>query len=244
MSSFWSNFTKSRTGERKQGLGRWFQILEDRFMVLFWTNLLCVGFALPFLISLFFFTQAGDSLSLLGMVLGLMLLGPGYTAMEFITMQVIRDKHVDVWQDFRKSVKRDWKQSAMFALLVGLLWGTFAYALRLIVAVQGGVGLMYTAVFGLNAFLVMGLTILGFQQIAMVQLPFYGIVKNGFLLIFAGKGRGFGAILFTLVAVAGCLWFYEYFVFILLLGAPVVITMTANLIFYPVFGEFFSEDEE
>lgn len=242
MGSFWSNFTKSRTGERKQGLGRWFQILEDRFMVLFWTNLLCVGSALPFLISLFFFTQTGDYLSLLGMVLGLVLLGPGITAMTFVCMQVIRDAHVDVWQDFWKSVKRDWKQSVVFALVVGALWGAFAHALRLIAVVQGGIGPMYAAVFGLDAFLVMGLTVFGFQQIAMVRLPFYGILKNGFLLMFAGKGRSFGTILFALIAVGACLWFYEYFVFILLLGAPVLIVMTANLIFYPVFEEFFPED--
>ena len=243
MGSFWDNFTASRTGERKQGLGRWFQVLEDRFMSLFWANLLCMAFALPFLISLFFFTQTGDSLSLLGMVLGLILLGPGITALDYLTMQIIRDKHVYVWEDFLKSVRRDWKQSVLFSLVVGALWGAFAYALRLILVIQGGLGPMYTAVFALNAFLVMGLTVIGFQQIAMVQLPFYGVVKNAFLLIFAGKGRSLGAILFALGAVCACLWFYEYFVFILLLGAPVLILMTANLILLPVFEEFFPEEE-
>ena len=243
MGSFWDNFTASRTGERKQGLGRWFQVLEDRFMSLFWANLLCMAFALPFLISLFFFTQTGDSLSLLGMVLGLILLGPGITALDYLTMQIIRDKHVYVWEDFLKSVCRDWKQSVLFSLVVGALWGAFAYALRLILVIQGGLGPMYTAVFALNAFLVMGLTVIGFQQIAMVQLPFYGVVKNAFLLIFAGKGRSLGAILFALGAVCACLWFYEYFVFILLLGAPVLILMTANLILLPVFEEFFPEEE-
>lgn len=243
MGSFWRNFTVSRTGERKQGLGRWFQILEDRFMTLFWGNLLCMAFALPFLIGLFFFTQTGDYLSLLGMILGLVVMGPGITALDYLTMQVIRDKHVYVWEDFLKSLRRDWKQSVLYALLMGTLWGAFAYALRLILAIQGGLGPMYTAVFALNAFLVMGLTVIGFQQIAMVQLPFYGVVKNAFLLIFAGKGRAFGAILFALGAVCACLWFYEYFVFILLLGAPVLILMTANLILLPVFEEFFPEEE-
>lgn len=243
MGSFWRNFTVSRTGERKQGLGRWFQILEDRFMTLFWGNLLCMAFALPFLIGLFFFTQTGDYLSLLGMILGLVVMGPGITALDYLTMQVIRDKHVYVWEDFLKSLRRDWKQSVLYALLMGTLWGAFAYALRLILVIQGGLGPMYTAVFALNAFLVMGLTVIGFQQIAMVRLPFYGVVKNAFLLIFAGKGRAFGAILFALGAVCACLWFYEYFVFILLLGAPVLILMTANLILLPVFEEFFPEEE-
>ena len=244
MGSFWKNFTISRDGARKKGLGRWFQILEDQFMALFWTNLLCMAFALPFLVSLFFFAQIGDSLSLLGMVLGLMLLGPAFTAMNHICMQLIRDKHVYVWDDFKKSLRRDWKQSVAFSLIVGLLWGFFAYGIRLLIVIQGGLGPAYTAVFAINAFLVMGLTLLGFQQIAMVQLPFFGIIRNALLLIFAGRLRAFFAILFALAAVGAALWFYEFFVFILLLGAPVLTVMTFNLIFLPVFEAFFPEDED
>lgn len=244
MGSFWSNFRVSRTGERKKGLGRWFQILEDQFMSLFWTNLLLVGCALPFLISLFFFVQIGDFLSLLGMVLGLVLLGPAFTAMNYLCMRLIQDKHVYIWDDFKKSIRRDWKQSVAFALIAGLLWGTFAYALRLLIVIHGGLGPLYTAVFAINAFLVMGITLLGFQQIAVVQLPFFGVIRNALLLIFAGKARAFGAILFALLAVGASLWFYEFFVFILLLGAPVLIVMTFNLIFLPVFEEFFPEEED
>lgn len=244
MGSFWSNFTASRTGARKKGLGRWFQILEDQFMSLFWVNLLFIGCALPFLISLFFFLQLGDSLSLLGMVLGLALLGPGFTAMNYICMQLIRDKHIYLWDDFKKSIRRDWKQAMAFSLIAGLLWGFFAYALRLLILIQGGLGPVYTAVFAVNAFLVMGITLLGFQQVAMVQLPFFGVLRNALLLAFAGKARGFFGILFALAAVGACLYFYEYVVFILLLGAPVLIVMTFNLIFLPVFEEFFPEDEE
>ena len=85
---------------------------------------------------------------------------------------------------------------------------------------------------------------LGFQQIAMVQLPFFGIIRNALLLIFAGKLRAFFAILFALAAVGAALWFYEFFVFILLLGAPVLTVMTFNLIFLPVFEAFFPEDED
>ena len=238
MGSFWHNFTKSRTGERKRGLGRWFQILEDRFMTLFWANLLFLAFALPFLACLFFFSQIGDILSLAGMVLGLIPLGMGMTALSYITMQVIRDKPVYVWEDFRKSVRRDWKQSAGFALLAGALWGAFAYALRLILTIHGGMHPAYAAVFAINAFVLMGLAV------RVVQLPFYGVLKNAFLLIFAGKGHGFRAVVFAIASVAACLWFYEYFVFILLLGAPVLIVMTANLMLLPVFEEFFPEEEE
>ncbi len=244
MGSFWSNFTNAPGGRRRRGLGRWFQILEDRFMTLFWANLMCMACSLIFLVSLFFFSQTGDALSLLGMVLGLVLLGPGMTAMHFLCIQTVRDKPVFLKEDFLGSIQRDWKQSAAFTLLIGLLWGTFAYALRLVTAVQGGLGLMYTLVFAVTAFVLTGLTIFGYQQIAMVQLPFYGVIKNAFLLIFAGKGRSFAAILFTMAVAGLCLWFYEYFVFILLLGVPALTVMTENLIFFPVFEELFPEESE
>ena len=66
---------------------------------------------------------------------------------------------------------------------------------------------------------------------------------NAFLLIFAGKGRSFCAIAFAMAVVGVCLWFYQYCVFYLLLGVPALTIMTANLIFYPVFEDFFPEDD-
>lgn len=244
MGSFWSNFINTPGGYRRRGLGRWFQILEERFMTLFWVNLICVVWALPFLVSLFFFCQTGDYLALAGVYIGWVLLGPAVTGMNFICMQTVRDKHIWLWKNFWNSVKRDWKQSVVFSMLTGILWGFFVYALRLVIAVQGGLGLMYLLVFALNAFVVMGLTVFGYQQIAMVSLPFYGILKNGFLLIFAGKGRSAAAVLFALIVTGLCIWFYQYSVFILLLGVPALTVMTVNLIFYPVFEDFFPEDAE
>ena len=243
MGSFWDNFKKAPGGVRRTGLARWFQILEEQFMTLFWANLLCLLWALPFLISIFFFLQTRDWLSGICAALSLGILGQGITGLSRICMQLIRDKHVSVWQDFLTCVRRDWKQSALLAWIVGGLWGVLAWAVRLVTLVGDGLGPALAAVFFLNAFAVMGLTILGFQQIAMVQLPFCGIVKNGFLLILAGGARAAGAILLTLAACAVCLHFYAYFVWYLVLGAPALIVMTANLIFYPVFVSFFPEEE-
>lgn len=243
MSSFWSNFKKVPGGYRRRGLGRWFQILEERFMTLFWANLLCVAWALPFLISLFFFLQTWDLLSLAGLVLGLAILGPGVTALTHVCMQVILDKPVFLWHAFWGSVRRDWKQSLLFTLILGALWGTLAYAVRLVSAVQGGLGPLYTMVFCLNAFVLMGLTLFGYQQIAMVRLPFYGVLKNAFALMFAGGLRSAGAILLGLAVTGVCLWFYEYCVWYLLVGVPALTVMTANLIFCPVFEELFPEDD-
>lgn len=233
---------KAPGGVRRTGLARWFQILEERFMALFWANLLCVAWALPFLAALFFFLQTRDWLSGIGVVLGVAILGPGVTALNRVCMQIIRDRPAFVAQEFFSSVKRDWRQSAQFALIVGVLWGVLARAVRLVWLAEGGLNPVLAAAFFLSAFVIMGLTVIGFQQIAMVALPLWGVLKNGFLLILAGGGRAAGAILFSLAAVAVCLRFYEYCVWYLLLGAPALLVMTANLIFYPVFEQYFPED--
>ena len=68
-------------------------------------------------------------------------------------------------------------------------------------------------------------------------------MRNGFLLMIAGGGRAAAAVAFSLAAAAVCLDFYQYCVWYLVLGAPVLIVLTANLIFYPVFTRFFPEAE-
>lgn len=234
---------KAPGGVRRTGLARWFQILEERFMTLFWANLLCLMWALPLLIALFFFLQTFDWLSGIGVALGVGILGPGMTGLNRVCMQIIRDKPVTVTQEFFSSVKRDWKQSVAFAWIVGALWGAFGWAVRLVFATQGGLGLGLAVAFFLSAFVIMGLTVIGFQQIAMVSLPFRGVLKNGFLLILAGGARAACAIAFSLAVTAVCLYFYEYCVWYLILGVPVLLVMTANLIFYPVFERFFPEED-
>lgn len=242
MKSFWNNLKKGPAGTRRRGLARWFQILEESFMTLFWGNLLCLLFCLPFFVCLFFFLQTGDWLSGLGLFLSLGLLGPGVTGLNFLCMRLIRDKHVSLGTDFFASVKRDWKQSAALAWILGILWGTLARSVRLVGLTQGSLGIGLSALLFVSAFVMMGLTVIGFQQIAMVCLPFRGVLRNGLVLILAGGGRATAAIVFSLAAVALCLNFYQYCVWYLVLGAPALIVLTANLIFYPVFENFFPEE--
>lgn len=243
MKSFWNNLKKGPAGARRRGLARWFQILEESFMTLFWGNLLCLLFCLPFFVCLFFFLQTGDWLSGLGLFLSLGLLGPGVTGLNFLCMRLIRDKHVSLGADFFASVKRDWKQSAALAWILGILWGTLAWSVRLVGLTQGSLGIGLSALLFVSAFVMMGLTVIGFQQIAMVCLPFRGVLRNGLVLILAGGGRAAAAIGFSLAAVALCLNFHQYCVWYLVLGAPALIVLTANLIFYPVFENFFPEEE-
>lgn len=240
--SIWDQLKKAPAGVPRSGLGRWFQLLEDRFMKLFWANFLWLLCMIPFLGCLFFALQAGDALSAAGAGLFWVLAGPANTYLCFAAMQVVRGRPVWVRQDFIGCLRACGLRSMGFAALTGLLWGGLFWAVRLVLAVQGGLGLLYALAFLCDAFVLTGITFFGHQQLAMLRLPFGAQLKNAFLLIFAGGARSFAAVAFLLAALGAGLCLYRYFVFVLLLGLPAVAVMTGSLIFYPVFARLFAAD--
>lgn len=241
--SFWDNFKKTPAGVCRTGLGLWFQLLEDHFMKLFWAGLLWAGCIAPFLVCLFFTVKTGDFLSMGGALLFWVLAGPANTYLVFVSMQLLRRRAVWVRQDFISCLRQNGLRSMALSAITGLLWGGLLWAVRLVLAVQGGLGVWYLAAFGCDAFLLTGITFFGHQQLAMVQLPFVSQLKNAFLLIFAGGARSFAAVAFMLAALCAGFAAYRFVVFVLLCGLPAVAVMTGCLIFYPVFSRLFPSCE-
>ncbi len=238
--SLWDHLKKMPAGVPRSGPGRWFQLLEDRFMKLFWANLVWLLCMVPFLSCLFFAVQAGGLPSVAGAGLSWMLAGPANTYLSFVAMQVVRGRPVWVWQDFADCLRAGGLRSMGFAAVTGLLWGGLLWAVRLVIAVQGGLGPLYALAFLCDAFVLTGITFFGHQQLAMLRLPFAAQLKNAFLLIFAGGARSFAAVAFLLAALGAGLCLYRWFVFVLLLGLPAIVVMTGSLIFYPVFARLFA----
>lgn len=244
LSRFWSNFVKMPADVPRGGLGRWFQILEEHFMPLFWTNLVTFAWLLPCFACLFFLTELWDSLSWAGTYVFFVLAGPGVTALHYNCMRIVRGVPVWWWDDYMECVRREWKKAMLLSAILGALWSGYVYALRLIIAVSGGLGLMYSMLFAVCGFVLTGLTALSYQQLANVELPFGNVLKNALLLIFAGKGRSFAAVMFALAALALCARYYLYAFFVLLVGFYAVGVMTFSLIFLPVFNEFFPSGDD
>lgn len=241
--SFWDHLKKVPAGVRRKGLGLWLQLLEERFMKLFWANLLWAGWLLPFFIFLFFLVQTGDTLSLAAAFLFWVLAGPANTYLVFVGMRVVCGRPVWVWQDCKALLRDCGLRSMGLAAVEGVLWGALFWAARLVLAVQGGLGPFYAAVFLCDAFLLTGAAFLGRQQLALVQLPFAAQLKNAFLLIFAGRLRSFAAVSFLLACLGASLLLGRWIVFVMLTGLPAVAVMTGCLIFYPVFQAFFPQED-
>ena len=88
-----------------------------------------------------------------------------------------------------------------------------------------------------------GSNLFGYQQIAMLELPFGTQLKNAALLIFAGKLRAFFAIAVWVGMLLVPVIYYGLAAYILLAGWVAIGVMTANVIFAPVFSRLFLTGE-
>ena len=131
----------------------------------------------------------------------------------------------------------------LLGLILGVLWSVLAYGAYMVIKVDGGMSVGYLLMMLLAAYFLTGLTLFGYQQIAMLDLPFGTQLKNAALLIFAGKLRAFFAIAVWVGMLLVPVIYYGLAAYILLAGWVAIGVMTANVIFAPVFSRLFLTGE-
>ena len=181
---------------------------------------------------------------MLGVWIFFALAGPGITALHYICIKISRGTPVWVKDDYFDCVKREWKKSIVLSLIVGALWLSAIYAVKMIVIVEGGISLTKLVFFLIYGYLLTGFSAFAYQQLAMIELPFKNVLENAVLLIFAGKGQSIKAILCAYVVILLSIYFYNFSYFILLIGFYALTVLTVNFIFMPVFDELFPDDRE
>lgn len=243
MGFFRDNFTKMPVDVQRKGLGRWFEILEERFMNLFWVNLVTILCLLPSIVCFLIAVSMHDiRLWVVGMVC-FVLAGPAVTALHSICMRIVLRIHYWLWEDYRKCMKREWKSSMLLSALIVVLWSALACAVYLVMAVENGVPLSLFLMFVLYAYLLMGFTVFSYQQLAMVDLPFTGIVRNAVLLIFAGGMRSAAAIFLAMGCAVLCYLYSFWAGIVVLLGGFAIIVMTMGLIVSDLFKKSLIDEE-
>ncbi len=225
--------------EKQTGLLLWFQMLQNHGLTLFHANLLAFLSLVPGFFCLYLLLSTYDLVFWAAGLVCVTLAGPSITALHGVCARVVLRRPVWVSSDFREVWKRDWKTSMALTAVLGLLWSGLAYAVYLVILVDGGLSLGHLLMFGVCGYLLMGVTLFGFQQAALLELPLTVILKNACLMIFAGNLRSVFAILVSLGVLAACVILYGYALYILLAGAMALTIMTANLIFAPVFRRLF-----
>ena len=230
--------------EQQTGILLWFQLLQNHWMPMFYGNLIAVVSLLPAAACFYLMAVSKDLLFwAAGMVL-LTVAGPSITGLNRICIRLVHRLPVWLKEDFRTAWTQDWKISMVFTALLGLLWSALAYSVYLVILVDGALSVGHLLLFCLVAYLLGGLTIFGYQQVAMLDLPLAVILKNSFLLIFAGKLRSVFAIVLCGAMVLFCYQYYGLLVLIMLFGWLALMVMTSNLIFAPVFAELFLGDPD
>lgn len=229
MGFFEDNFTKKPAEIQRKGLGRWFEILEERYFLLLEVNLLTLLCLTP---SIFCFSVSIHMHDLRVWLLGIMLFtisGSSITALNNICIRIILRMPCWVKEDFFGCMKREWVKSAILSFGVSVLCSVLALAMYLVYTVEKGIPVFMFLMFVLYAFLLMGFMIFAYQQLAIVDIPFHAMIRNAFLLIFAGKVKSVICILTALVLAV--LFYQQMFwgTIIFLLGAGAIMVMSINL---------------
>lgn len=113
------------------------------------------------------------------------LASPCQTGLHSVCVRLVHRMPVWVKDEFINAWKQEWKPSMLLGLLLGVLWSVLAYGAYMVVAVDGGMSVGYLLMMLLAAYFLTGLTLFGYQQIAMLELPFGTQLKNAALLIFS-----------------------------------------------------------
>lgn len=234
--------------EQQTGILLWFQLLQNHWMPMFYGNLITVVSLLPAAACLYLMAVTKDLLFWAAAMVLLTAAGPCITGLNRICVRLVHRLPVWLKEDYRTAWVRDWKISMVLTALLGILWSVFAYSVYLVILVDGGLSVGHLLLFLLVAYFLGGLTLFGYQQVAMLDLPLAVILKNSFLLIFAGRLRSVFAIVLCGAMMLFCYLYYGLLLLVMLLGWLALMVMTANLIFAPVFsglflGESFDEEE-
>lgn len=230
--------------EEQTGLLLWFQILQKHYLTLLYANAIAVASLLPGAYFVYLLAQTGD---LVFWGLGLLcftLAAPCQTGLHSVCVRLVHRMPVWVKEDFLRAIRVEWKKSMLLGLMLGLLWSGLSYSVYVVIAVDGGLSVGYLLMFCLTGYVLTGISLFGFQQVAMLELPLGTAVKNAVLLVFAGKMRSFFGILTWTAFVLIPTIYYGLAVYMLLLGWLAIGVMTVNVIFAPVFSRLCLRGEE
>lgn len=239
-------FLLAPEGHQKGAL-LWLQLLYNHWNPLFQANLLTVLSLTPAYFCVNLLTAAGDMVFWIAALVLFTLAGPSIVGLNSVCARIVLGMPVWTRQDFLTVWKTEWKKSMLITASVGVLWSALIYAVYLVYLVDGGFSIWMLLFFILCAYLLTGLSTFAWMQAAMLELTFSQILKNAFLMIFAGGGRSVWAIALSMLLVSLCLLLYEFAYLILLIGYLSVVSMSFHFVFAPVFQTLFlteNPDEE
>lgn len=198
--------------------------------------------AMPFVLGVWFAVATHSLVPLLlAGVLGGMIAAPQLCGLLDTILRSLRDEPGFWWTTYRRA----WKRNAKASLLPGAIGGLLL-AMQIFTAFHYdiSVGVVPGALLAVGLFLLLGLAEFLFAQVALLEMPFAGMLKNSLFLFLGYLPR----------AALGVLWQFVYWIVILLLWPisgfallitgfwlPALLTMQA---IYPVLDKAFDLERQ
>ncbi len=181
---FFNNFNGmgpegAQVPEPKTGLGRVWQIITRDMLGLLGSGILAGITALVYIVSLFFaMTSHGLIFVLVGCTLGGAIAMPQIVGVADTVLRGIRNEAGFWGMRYRKAWKRNFKQSAVFGLIAGFLFG-FQYFMLMHTRNQG---LFIVVLMLAGAVISISVATWAVPQIALMELPLGRILLNSLVL--------------------------------------------------------------
>ena len=169
---------------RKKGVARLAEIMGRDMWSFFRAGFLAFLGCLPFIIGMFFAVETHALLfMLLAGIIGGLIAGPELSAMADTVLRSLRDEPGYWWETYRRVWKRNARESLVPGMLTGLVLSIQIFTLFHMSVISAGI--VTWALLILSFMVTLGLESYIWPQIALLDLPLYGILKNS-LLLFLG----------------------------------------------------------
>lgn len=248
MGLFSFNFNKPGPGvradePRKKGAARVWEVFSRDGWPIFKAGFLAFLSAIPFLCLVTLSVQTHALIFVvLGGLLGGALAGPQLVGVADTVLRSLRDEPGYWWVTYRRA----WKRNAKAALLPGALCGlVFASQLFMLFQfLEFGSSLALLAVYLLGVLLSFGISIYLWPQIALVDLPFFSLLKNAVLLFLGYLPRSLGSVAFQLAYWVLFLLFYPLTIGLLPITGVWLPMLLGIFVIYPPLDKVFHVEEE
>lgn len=224
---------------RKKGFARLFEILGRDFGSFFKAGFLAFLGSIPFMLGMVVavISHAVLFVVIVGIVGG-MIAGTQIVGMADTVLRSLRDEPGFWWATYRRSWKRNFKASLMPGAVCGLVFAVQIFTLFHLNNLGSSPVTLVMAV--VSVILSLGLAGYIFPQVALVELPFGGILKNAALLFLGFLPRSAGAMAVNLVYWGFILMFFPATFYLLIFTNFWLPMVPALLIIYQPLDKCFN----
>lgn len=247
MGLFTRNFDKPGPGvspdaPRKKGAARFFEILGRDFSTIWLAGIMAMLGGLPFAAGVWFAVETHSLVPLvIAGVLGGMIAAPQIVGLNDTILRTLRDEPGYWWETYRRTWKRNLKESLLPGAVCGLLLAMELFSLCHINIANGQVAVIAVLV---AIILLAGIAQYLYVQVALLDLSFAGLLKNSLMLFLGYLPRSGLGLLWQLLYWGAVALFWPISSFVLILTSLWLPCLLSLMAIYPALEKSFDIEKK